>query len=242
MKTHLLIPARIDSKRLPRKMLLAETGKALLKHTYERALDLPVSITPYVCSPDDEIIDYCVEHGIKFVRTGPSACGTHCCLLAAKKLGEGNVINVQGDCPNFSYDAVIAMLDIFDRMDDRTILSAYYETLNGEEIYITSTIKVVMNKYNDALYFSRAPIPYNFLNKEIAYNIHIGVYGFHYKCIDGLLDLYNGTYSALERTESLEQLLWLDMGYKIYMVKGNRSPSIDTREDYDKFIKLINKK
>ncbi len=236
LKTYVLIPARLNSKRLPRKMLLAETGTPLIKHTYDRIRGLtPRKIDRiFVVTPDDEIERVCNDWRMPVIKIREGTlCGTHSCVLAAQELGLCNIINLQGDYPLVHPDTLSR---ISEWMYQKTeICSAYYQTNDDILAENPSNVKVVRSDCDYAHYFSRAQIPYG----ASFWNIHIGVYGLPYLIHRKLLAKYehfpSHIYESSLKGEGLEQLMWLDNGEKIKMLTSRPCLGIDTREDYDKF-------
>ncbi len=236
MKNYIIIPARKDSKRLPGKALLDETGKPLFVHTYERltvlsAFGLVEKI--YVASPCEEVIEEANKRNIPTIETVPSHCGSHTAMRAAKLIGEYcNIVNVQVDYPGIDPDMIRKMFSLMHETNN--ICSAYYKTTDKEAASSPNNVKCVMDSDGYANYFSRSVIPYN----SDEWNIHLGVYGFPYSKWDAIKNLYfdDKDYKWGNR-ENLEQLMWLYNCYKIKMIESKSCTGIDTREDYDEFKK-----
>lgn len=236
MKDFILIPARLDSTRLPRKMLLSETGKPLIQHTYENALvaaDCGYVDGVYVVTHDTEIANMCIDKGIDCLKIKrPATCGTHACMMAAEEfLVDCNIINIQGDSPDIRVSAIGAMWG----SHNDEILSLYYDELDKRKAKQAFRVKLVTDLENRILYYSRSPIPYG----AHYWKIHIGAYLFPFHIWKRLKVLYGNHDDSLGRShlfeENLEQLMWLEHGFQTKAIKTLPASSIDTRKDYEEF-------
>lgn len=247
MKTYVIVPARLDSKRLPGKMLLNETGMPLIKHTYDNIkhlvpgddgkFDLGIDGI-FIATPDDEIKKVCDELDVPVIKIdNTTLCGTHTCVTAAKELGICNIINLQGDNPLIDPDILPRISELMYTRNG--MCSAYYTTPDEGLAKEPGNVKVVFDESYHANYFSRSVIPYG----AKSWNIHIGVYGIPYIDHKHLLMQYEDWTWTIERYEdsmrgeNLEQLMWLRRCKKIKMMKSKPCVSIDTREDYEQFKK-----
>ena len=234
MKTHIIIPARLDSTRLSRKLLLDETGKSLLIHTYENAKKSKDVDGIHIAtnSNDMAIIEHCKENGIECIEVDTeTTCGSHLCLLASKQFGECNIINVQGDCPNVSPNTIDEMIPFLNYKDNNFIITPYYKIEDTKIANDSARIKMVLCDAQSLIYYSRLPIPYG----TNEWNIHVGVYGFPFSQVDTLLNLYNKGVKSANTCERLEQLMWLERGLTTWCIESPPCSSIDTQEDYDEF-------
>lgn len=236
MKNYIIIPARKDSKRLPGKALLEETGKPLFVHTYERLkvlLSFGLVEKIYVATPCEEVICEAAKRNIPTIKTLPSHCGSHAAMRAAKIINEYcNIVNVQVDYPLIDPDLVRRIITRIYETD--CITSAYYKTSEKDAALNPNNVKCVMNIDNNAHYFSRSEIPYN----SDEWNIHLGIYGFPFSKWSSLKNLYthDDDYKWSNK-ENLEQLMWLYHGYKINMIESSPCLGVDTEEDYEQFKK-----
>ena len=240
MKTYAIIPARLDSKRLPNKMVLDETGKPLFVHTAENAAKANFDEV-IIATPDLLITELATKFGFKYIwNRGYPLCGSHNCMMAASSLGrECNIVNIQGDCPTIDPEAlnkIIRCLNI--EISDDDVYSLYYPT-NDQNVYDNSSnVKVATNWIDYAYYFSRNKIPYG----TDEYKIHVGVYGFKYDIWTDILHQYDAEkecYEVYNSGEKLEQLMWLDIGYRMKLFECSPCLGIDTRSDYDEFKRHI---
>jgi 3-deoxy-manno-octulosonate cytidylyltransferase (CMP-KDO synthetase) len=242
-KSYLVIPARLASSRLPRKLLLRETGKSLIQHTYEAARRAVRPLGVCVATDHDEIFREVQAFGGKAVMTDPQApSGTDRVAEVARGLADADIIvNVQGDEPELageSIDLVIKLLE-----DDRTAVMATLATpiRNRRQWEDPACVKVVFDHRGKALYFSRSPIPCPRQIQEGMFHVdppkfyqHVGLYAYRR---DFLLKLAAMPPSPLEKLEKLEQLRVLEAGYSILVgVVDEPTFGIDTPEDYQKFL------
>ncbi len=231
-----IIPARYASTRFPGKPLVDIGGKTMIRRVYEQALKAG-SLSELIVATDDERIFKEVESfGGRVIMTSANhQNGTERCAEVAAKLGADVVINIQGDEPFIQPEQIDLLAAVFSKGDPTIqIATLIKEHVWDEELYHAARIKVVVNKYLDALYFSRSLIP--FLRDEtkagstIFYK-HIGIYGFRKDVLPELVKLPP---SALELAESLEQLRWLENGYKIKCaVTTLESASVDVPADLE---------
>jgi 3-deoxy-manno-octulosonate cytidylyltransferase (CMP-KDO synthetase) len=238
MKVICVIPARYGSKRFPGKPLASETGQPLIRHVYEAAARAR-KVDAVLVATDDPRIRAAVEgFGGRVVMTRPEhPCGTNRVAEAAQAFPEAEiVINLQGDEPEL--DA--ALLDrLVDAMQaDRSIEAATVAgPLAPEEVNDPNAVKVAMAAGGDALYFSRAPIPWA-RDGEAARCApmlkHFGIYAYRAAALREYAAMPE---TPLEMTEKLEQLRWLERGRRMrVLVTDQRPAGIDTPESYAAFV------
>ena len=242
-RSYVVIPARLASTRLPRKLLLAETGRPLIQHTYEAALRALKPAGVCVAADCEEIAAVVQGFGGQVVLTDPNAAsGTDRVAEAARKLPRAQiVVNVQGDEPDISgaaIDKVIRMLEA-----DPTAVMATLATpiRSRDKLNDPACVKVVFTANGDALYFSRSPIPHARTWSDCLLRAnpphfyqHIGLYAYRREF---LLELATLPQSSAEKLESLEQLRVLSLGHRIKVgVIEEPSIGIDTPEDYREFV------
>jgi len=245
MKFHIVIPARYNSSRLPGKPLLQLNGKPMIWHVFQRAIESNVaSVT--VATDDVRIMDVVSSFGGYAMLTKNShVSGTDRISEVAKIMNfseDDVVINLQGDEPLVSPSCIGTLIDAFanEPLIDIATLSA--NVSNYDDVINPNVVKVVTDNKRRALYFSRAPIPWDresFSNnpcltlKSNVYERHIGIYAYKVKKLLALSELPS---TALENLESLEQLRALQNGMSIYVEKLDYAPhhGVDTREDYER--------
>ncbi|MHC4661763.1 MAG: 3-deoxy-manno-octulosonate cytidylyltransferase [Planctomycetota bacterium] len=237
MRTAAVIPARYASKRLPGKPLLKETGKYLIQHVWERVSEAHSPDIVIVATDDSRIADAVNSFGGKVAMTSPDCpSGTDRvnAALEALDLDVDFVINIQGDEPEIDplhIDQTAVLLD--DESVDIATLAVRRKRSQGFDD--PAVVKVVHDFRGNALYFSRAPIPLDREGGAREYLAHVGIYGFRREALKRFVSLGK---SGLEETEKLEQLRALEAGMtiRVGIVEG-AAPGIDTREDYDAFVK-----
>jgi len=244
MKVLGIIPSRFGSSRFPGKPLIDLAGKSMIQRVYVQAKKSKLLSDVIVATDDERIFKHVEKFGGKAMMTSTShQSGTDRCAEVLEKLNSDYhaVINIQGDEPFINPDQIDLLAKCFD--DDKTELATLINrTDDSNLIQNPNRIKVVIDKNNQALYFSRSPIPFM---KEIPtmnwakyhpYFLHIGIYGYRSDILKSITKL---PVSSLEKTESLEQLRWLENGYRIKVAETNfESYSIDSPEDVNNVLKM----
>ncbi len=243
MKTLIVIPARLESTRLPRKMLLSETGRTLVEHTWEAARRATLADELVVAVDDTSVADAVSAFGGTAINTLRNhASGTDRLAEVARMRPEFDLlVNVQGDepemCPR-DIDAAIALLRDNPDADMATLAAPIGDaSLLGNP----ACVKVVFDQRQRALYFSRSPIPHPREGQAEAlsrypgaYFQHLGIYVYRRET---LLELSAAPRTPAEQAESLEQLRALHLGKTILVGLAERAcRGIDTREDYEAFV------
>jgi len=235
MNAVILIPARLDSSRLERKMLADLEGEPLIVRTWRQALKSRLAARVVVATDSVEIASVLEERGAEVVMTSPNAsCGTERIAEAAEKTGGDVFLNLQGDEPLISPENIDLALEPFFSAHPPDCTTLVYPLQPGDHMQIDDphVVKVVMDSCGFALYFSRSPIPFrrNVLPLTQYYR-HIGLYAFG----AGVLRKFAGLpVSMLEETESLEQLRLLENGFRIRCIKTNiDNPGVNTLEDLE---------
>ena len=239
MKVIGVIPARYASTRFPGKPLIDINGKTMIQRVYEQASK--AGLDKVVVATDDEQIYSHVKGlgGEVVVTSSTHTNGTERCNEVLIKTDEDYdvVINIQGDEPYVQPDQIKAVASLF--ADPEVQIGTLVKKIEkGEDLMNPNSIKkVVLNKDMDAIYFSRSPIPYlqgmpvvEWLNHHVYYK-HIGIYGYRPAVLSEIVAL---SPSLLEKAESLEQLRWLENGYRIKTALTDfESPSVDVPEDLE---------
>ena len=230
MKVLCIIPARYASTRLPGKPLRDIAGKPMIVRVYERALQARL-VQDVVVATDDERIRTVVEaHGGHAVMTrADHATGTDRLAEAAARMTDYDlIINVQGDEPLIEPSVIDALVEPFLADDRLAMATAKTEITDEEEQENPNNVKVITDKSGNALYFSRARIPYARVPGAKVYK-HIGIYAYRR---DFLLAYARMAQTPLELSESLEQLRALENGYRIRVVETDAVfIGADTEED-----------
>lgn len=238
MKVACIIPSRYASTRLPGKPLRMIAGETLVHRVYERALLAKIPDTVIVATDHESIEAEVKSFGGKVVMTSPDhPTGTDRLAEVAANLPDYDIIvNVQGDEPFIDPDVIDGLAR--DLMDHEDLCMATVATpLHEDEYEDASAVKVVVNQKGEALYFSRSLIPcprHDFANPPLK---HVGIYAYRR---DFLLAYAKMAQTPLEKTESLEQLRALEMGYKIGVIKVDTEDiGIDTEADLKKANELF---
>ena len=212
----------------------------MIRRVYEQAAKSCLLDRTIVATDDERIFNEVKSFGGEVMMTsGEHQSGTDRCAELAKKLeirSDDVVINIQGDEPFIDPQQIDHLCACFENEQVKlaTLVKGFY---SADEILNTNTIKVVCDHLGYALYFSRLPIPFNrdhpgFQPDLKLYLRHIGIYGYR---TSTLLEVAALPASFLELTEKLEQLRWLENGYKIMTARSeHESWSIDTPEDLEK--------
>lgn len=213
MKSLGVIPARFASTRFPGKPLVDIGGKTMIQRVYEQSL--LSNLDKVVVATDDERIaaEVCRFGGECIMTSSTHQSGTDRCAEVAKNLSDYDIIiNIQGDEPFIDPLQINLICECFE--DEKVQLATLIKAIHSDEELLNSNIpKVVIGHQQQAIYFSRYPIPYlrTTTNTHQFYK-HIGIYGYK-KAI--LLEITQLKPSALELAESLEQLRWIENGYQI---------------------------
>nr|WP_314551442.1 3-deoxy-manno-octulosonate cytidylyltransferase [uncultured Capnocytophaga sp.] len=243
MKIIAMIPARYGATRFPAKLMQDLCGKPVIVHTYQRVADTNLFDQVYVVTDDDRIEKAIHEVGGKVIRSQKEHnSGSDRLAEASKDLEVDIIVNVQGDEPFTDAENLKKVIDIFTNDSQRNIaVASLMECItNPEDIANPNNVKVVVNKFNEALYFSRSVIPFpRDPNIAVPYYKHIGIYAYRKDALQQFTQLPP---SLLEETEKLEQLRYLENGFKIRLALTNiPTIGIDTPEDLEKARKRLSK-
>lgn len=242
IKTFAIIPARLESTRLPGKLLRDLCGKPLLQRVFENATSMGIFDRIYVATDSNEIEKRCTEFSCPVIKTSPDhSSGTSRIAEACQSLPEADlIINIQGDEPFIRKEQLSSLINGLANQDECQIGTLVYPSHNFEESLDPNIVKAVKDHQNHALYFSRYSIPYvRDGKKEGVWLHHLGVYGFKRRFLEAYPHLKD---CELERREKLEQLKFLTNGYKILLVETlEKTVGIDTLEDFEKAQEIISK-
>ena len=239
-----IIPARYESTRFPGKPLALLNSKPMIQWVYENVAKILEHV--WVATDDDRIFNAVKEFGGNAVKTLPThQSGTDRCAEAARILAEkidfDVVINIQGDEPFIQPDQIELLKSCFTDKTEIATLIKKIETL--EELFNPNRPKVVLDNKQNALYFSRSSIPFARGKEEknwlfaTTFWAHIGMYAYKSDVLQKITKLKTG---KLELAESLEQLRWLENGFKIKTaVTNHQSIGIDTPEDLKNALQLL---
>lgn len=239
-KAVVIIPARLNSSRLPNKVLLDLGGKPVIQRVYEQCIKADLIDRVIIAVDSNLVYDRCKTFTSNIVMTDTSHCsGSDRIAAVAQQISCDFVINVQGDEPFISKD-LINQLVLRLQLSNLEVVSAYSRLSSVDEFENPNVVKVLLDSNHNALYFSRAPIPFvrskknKLSDKDINhlnFYKHYGIYGYSK---DFLIKFAAMPTSFLENIEKLEQLRMLENGHKIAMIQSEeKSIGIDTYEDYE---------
>jgi 3-deoxy-manno-octulosonate cytidylyltransferase (CMP-KDO synthetase) len=234
-----IIPARYASTRFPGKPLVNIGGKSMIQRVYEQAKKCSALTDVVVATDDEHIFNHVIAFGGKVVMTADThPSGTDRCAEVAQLHPEYEVIiNIQGDEPFIDPEQIAKVAGCFN--EPGTQLATLIKKIDtAEELYSMSTPKVIINTAWEAIYFSRSALPHirgeepqNWLYHNTYYK-HIGIYGYKSNILQQITRL---PVSSLEKAESLEQLRWIENGYRIKVALTDReSHAVDVPEDLEK--------
>lgn len=236
MKIIAVIPARYASTRFPAKLLQDLGGKTVILRTYEAALATNLFDDVFVVTDSDLIFNEIESNGGKAIMSiKEHESGSDRIAEAVENMDVDVVINVQGDEPFINKSALSQLVEVFKNDADKKVdlASLMFEIKDKEEISNPNNVKVIVDQQGFALYFSRSVIPFpREENAGVRYMKHIGIYAFRKTA---LMDFYRLPMLALEASEKLEQLRYLEYGKRIRMIETSHgSIGIDTPEDLEK--------
>lgn len=238
-----IIPARLASTRLPRKLLLDLGGKTVLQHTWEGVREVLSRDQILIATDSVEIAKNARRFGAQIYMTGSHECGTDRIAEVAASLGKENdvIINIQADEVALRYnelETIVSTMEEFPLADMATLATPIQDS---QQFQNPSCVKVVISSARQALYFSRSPIPH--LNDShrtfpspVAF-LHIGLYAFRQPFLQKFA---NSPRTILEKQERLEQIRALDLGadFRVGIVQKHIK-GIDTQDDYDRLKRII---
>jgi 3-deoxy-manno-octulosonate cytidylyltransferase (CMP-KDO synthetase) len=236
MKIVAVIPARLASTRLPRKMLREIHGKPLAVWVYQAVRSSPLLNDVIVATDSEEIRSACEQYSCNVRMTSEKhRSGTERVHEVSQSVNAEIYINVQGDEPMMSASHIEALVGLMKNPD--IPVGTLKTPAAPEEIASPNAVKVVTDSRGRALYFSRSTIPHDRDGAQARYFKHLGIYGYRKQWLDRFVSLPE---SSLERAERLEQLRLLENGIPIYVAEtAFDSIGVDTEEDLEQAIKKL---
>jgi 3-deoxy-manno-octulosonate cytidylyltransferase (CMP-KDO synthetase) len=233
-----IIPARYASSRFPGKPLVDIAGKSMIQRVYEQAAKCADLTDVMVATDDDRIFNHVTHFGGKAIMTGDHhQSGTdRCAEVASIHTDYDVIINIQGDEPYIEPEQISKLAACF-AAPDVQIATLIKRIKSEQELHNPNSPKVVVNKLNEAIYFSRSALPHirgeqpeNWLEFYTYYK-HIGIYAYR---ADVLQQITKLEVSALEKAEALEQLRWIENGYRIKVAETEfETYAVDTPADLE---------
>ena len=243
MTVSALIPARLNSTRLEKKLIKNLDGIPIIVRTYQNICSTKLFDEVVVVTDSDEIINVLKEFDIKFLKSKEDHnTGTDRIAEFSKKFKSDIIINVQGDEPFVLKEDLSKIINTFknDIENKINVISLMTKLISVEEINNPNNVKVVVDKNNNSLMFSRSIIPYKRVENNVNYFKHIGVYAFRNSFLNKFKKFKQ---TNLELTEMIEALRIIEHGYNIHMIEVDHEQiSIDTIDDFNKAKSMLNKK
>ncbi|WP_299781168.1 3-deoxy-manno-octulosonate cytidylyltransferase [uncultured Formosa sp.] len=240
MKIISMIPARYSASRFPGKLMQDLGGETVILRTYEATVATQLFDDVIVVTDSDIIYKEIVNNGGKAMMSiKEHECGSDRIAEAVESLDVDIVVNVQGDEPFTDVESLGKLIDVFRNDAEKQIdlASLMVHITEEDEINNPNTVKVIVDNFNFALYFSRSPIPYpRDKTIDVKYFKHKGIYAFRKEAI---LDFYKLPMKPLEASEKIECIRYLEYGKRIKMVETDvQGVEIDTPEDLERAKKL----
>jgi len=239
MRAIAVIPARLASTRLARKVLRPIAGRPMLAWVYEAARASPLLADVVVATDSEEVLTACRQNGWKARMTSPQHCsGTDRVNEVAASVAADVYVNVQGDEPLARPEHIEALLT---PMKDASVLVSTIRTpASVADIENPNAVKVVTDAAGRALYFSRATIPYDRDRTSPRYFKHLGFYAYRKPALERFCALSE---SSLERSERLEQLRFLENGIAIYVAETPYDTiGVDTEDDLRRVEEILKRR
>jgi 3-deoxy-manno-octulosonate cytidylyltransferase (CMP-KDO synthetase) len=239
MNTLAVIPARLASTRLPRKMLRELSGKPLIGWVYEAVRSSPFLSDVIVATDSEVILETCHRYGWKAEMTSVShKSGTERVQEISNSMAADVYFNVQGDEPLVRSEQIATLLDV---MKEQSVEVGTVKTAcPPEDIHNPNAVKVVTASNGRALYFSRATIPFDRDSCEPQYFKHLGLYAYRKPALDWFVTQPE---SPLEKSERLEQLRFLENGISIFVGETPYdSVGVDTEEDLQRVAEILRRR
>ena len=237
-----VIPARYQSKRLRGKMLIPIAGKPMIQRVYEQAIKSQFVERVIVATDDTQLKSFVESIGGTAVMTSPHhPTGTDRVAEAVKDFDFDIVVNIQGDQP-FVDPKMIDELAETMLQHNEVNMTTIVKRIRKQDMRMPSVVKVVIDKNNNALYFSRSLIPFPLKKENLTVYEHIGLYAYRKEFLQLIAQLPEG---ILEKVESLEQLRVLENGYDIFIVETKcENPhfhgfGVDTQSEVEKAEQML---
>jgi len=232
MNTAIIVPARLDSKRFPNKLLHIINGKPLIIWTAERISSEAGDIPLYFAVEDRELQEVLAGSGYNAIMAcGKFKNGTDRIAKANKQILADYIINVQADEPLVCGEHIDQLLYLI-KSSDTDVATLAYPSDDCQDFLDPNCVKVVLDNLSNAIYFSRSPIPYDRNKSDGSFLHHIGIYGYTSDYLNKITSIPE---SNLEKIEKLEQLRALEFNFKIKVaITKNKTFGVDKLSDIDK--------
>ncbi|MCG6155963.1 3-deoxy-manno-octulosonate cytidylyltransferase [Rubinisphaera margarita] len=243
-----IIPARLKSSRLPGKLLLRETGRSMLEHTWQAAQKAKRLDRLIIATDSAEIAEECERFGAEVSMTGECANGTERIAVALQNLEDSCriAVNIQGDEPEIDPRHIDRVVEALEKNEQYEMATLANPIQSVDQLFDPACVKVVCASNGAALYFSRSPIPHSrdrdpvewfeeaSPHQPTPWLQHIGLYAYRAEFVQAFVKM---PAASLETIEQLEQLRALQAGAQIHVtVVSDASRGIDTPADYESFV------
>ncbi len=239
MKVVGIIPARFGSTRLPGKPLKDILGYPMIWWVYKRVCEVDKLDEIYVATDDERIKKVCDKYEIPVIMTADThRAAAHRLQEVSETIEADFYVQLNGDEPMINIEAVRAAVPDEVPLDREFGTNVITEMTEPPQVMDPSNIKMVFDKDMNALYMSRAPIPYPFKKLDFKYYKHVGIIGYNKK----MLDFYKNSFPGkFETIEGIDTLRFIDYGkqLKLSLVSECRSLSVDTESDLNLVIEMI---
>ncbi len=236
---HIIIPARFESSRLPGKPLKKILGKEMIIRVAEVCKKVIGSKYLHIATDNKKILQLVRKKNFNSILT-PKSCktGTDRIAYASKKIKSNIILNVQGDEPLVKPSDIKKVIQL-KKKNPKYVICGYAEIHNKEEVNSPNTIKVVKNKKNELIYFSRSKIPESKNKNNKKFFKQVCIYCFSKKQLE---KFSKSKRSLIEKIEDIELLRFLDLDIKIKMCKVSATTAVDVPSDLKKVEKILKKK
>ena len=236
MKAIAIIPARLASTRLSRKVLREIAGKPLIGLVYEVVRSSPLLADVIIAADSEEIMEVCRKRGWKAqITSSAHRSGTERVHEVSKSVAADVYVNVQGDEPLIRAEHITTLLEVM--KNPSAAVGTVMTPAGAADISNPNAVKVVADLYGRALYFSRATIPFDRDGIRPCYYKHLGVYAYREAALNRFVSLPE---SLLEQSERLEQLRFLENGIPIYVGETPYDTvGVDTEEDLERVAEIL---
>ena len=243
MKITAIIPARLNSTRLPKKLLKDVSGKPLIIRTYESAIGSQLFNDVVVVTNNKLIENELIRYSVNYIfKDKEYETGTDRIADVSGEIDSEIIINIQGDEPFINTKTLKLIIDKFltDRSNKINVISVMTSLFEKTEIENSNNVKVVVDNQQNAIYFSRHPIPFIRDHSTVDFYKHVGVYAFRKSF---LMKFSKYKIGPLEKAEKIEALRMLENGIDIKMIKSTENfVGVDTIEDLEKARRIYNEK
>lgn len=237
MKVIAVIPARYNSSRFKGKPLADILGKPMISRVYEQVKKAKKIDEVYVATDDERIYDVCIKNNLNVIMTGEHNTSTERLNEVSKKINADIYVCINGDEPLIEADTIDAIVPNTMPKDKYFVSNLITKILSPSEVIDFTNIKVVKDNENNALFYSRSPIPYPKSSLDYDYYKHLGILCYNKNSLEFFATSKKG---VNEKIEDINELRFLENGIKIKLIEVDiGSLSVDTPKDLEKVISIL---